>query len=52
MKNEKVILWKVKDYVRTIILFLINAFLIKIYGNEINVLQTVGLLFSAGILYI
>ena len=31
--------------------YLINAFLIKIFGNEINVLQTTGLLTSAGILY-
>ena len=31
--------------------YLINAFLIKTFGNGINVLQTVGLLSSAGILY-
>lgn len=28
MKNEKIITWKVKDYIRTIILFLFNALLI------------------------
>ena len=48
MKNEKVILWKVKDYVRTIILFLINAFLIIglffltfIMSNGVDTLSTI-----------